>query len=96
MFNLLLGKNHPEQKTIFLDAEKALVNALQPKYKEIYKNYPKSKDGLFQHKLDAFSYTFVDPISLLYDQGAIEGGVKFIGGDTIVVENNESVKIIKA
>lgn len=92
----LMGNNQLDQKIIFLDAEKALIKAMQPKYnKEVYNSYPESKDGLFKHKLTSYSFTFTDPISLLYEQGEINGGLDFLGGDTIYIENN-SMKILKA
>jgi len=84
MVNSLLGKNMPEQRTIFLDAEKALINAMQPKYNdELFKNYPKSADGLYKHNYNSISYTFTDPITLVYDKGEIECGLPFWGGDNI-------------
>ncbi|MBI3232651.1 MAG: hypothetical protein HYZ42_01180 [Bacteroidetes bacterium] len=96
IMNTLMGQNQLDQKTIFLDAEKALIKAMQPKYnKEVYKSYPKSKDGLFKHNLTLYSYTFTDPISLIYEEGAIDGGLNFLGGDTIQIANN-TMRILKA
>ncbi|MDD4971973.1 MAG: hypothetical protein PHT07_21310 [Paludibacter sp.] len=91
-----LGRNLPEQRTIFLDAEKALINAMQPKYNdELFKNYPKSSDGLYNHNYDAVSYTLTDPITLVYNKGEIEGGLTFLGGDTISIQDNTTMELIK-
>lgn len=91
-----LGRNFPEQRTIFLDAEKALINAMQPKYNDqLFKNYPKSTDGLHKHNYDSITYSFIDPITLQYETGEIEGGLSFWGGDTIVIESNETMKLLK-
>lgn len=96
MVNSVMGKNMPEQRTIFLDAEKALIKAMQPKYnEELFKNYPKSADGLYKHKYDTISYSFVDPITLLYDKGEIKGGLNYFGGDTIIIKNNKTMELIK-
>ncbi len=96
MVNSLLGKNMPEQRTIFLDAEKALINAMQPKYNdELFMNYPKSADGLYKHNYNSISYTFIDPITLVYEKGEIKGGLSFWGGDTIVIKDNKTIELIK-
>jgi hypothetical protein len=96
MIDSLLGTNMPEQKTIFLDAEKALIKAMQPKYnKESYENYPKSKDGLYKHNYDSYSYSFIDPIILKYGVNEIEGGLNYMGGDTIFVKDNKIIEVTK-
>lgn len=96
MVNTLLGKNMPEQRTIFLDAEKALINAMQPNYNdELFNNYPKSADGLYSHNYDSISYSFTDPITLVYDKGEIVGGLTSLGGDSIIIQSNETVKLLK-
>lgn len=89
-------KNFPEQSTIFLDAERALIKAMQPKYnKVVYNNYPKSKNGLYEYNFDKYSYTFIDDITLQYEQGEICGRTGYFNGDTIVIENNERLLILK-
>lgn len=94
--NAFNGNQTAEQRTIFLDAEKALVKSMQPKYnKELFKNYPKSTDGLFKDNFDAISYTFIDPIKLVYDEGTIEGGLTPIGGDMILIKDNLTVELLK-
>ncbi|AEE50221.1 hypothetical protein [Haliscomenobacter hydrossis] len=96
MVNSLLGYNMPEQRTIYLDAEKALVKAMLPKHNKIkFKNYPKSKDGLEKHNFSSVSYTLMNPITLISEQGEIEGGIDYMGGDTIIVKDNRNMEIIK-
>jgi hypothetical protein len=96
MVDSFMGKNMPEQRTIFLDAEKALIKAMQPKYNdELFKKYPKSTDGLYKHNYDSISYTLIDPITLVYDKGVIEGGLSIWGGDTIIIKNNKTMELLK-
>ncbi len=96
MVAALQGENYPEQEKIFLDAEKALIKALKPVYnKEMFNNYPISKDGLYEDNYDAISYTFIDPITLIYDEGEISGALTPIGGDFIIVTDNKELKLIK-
>lgn len=96
MINSFMGNNMPEQRTIFLDVEKALIKAMQPKYNdELFKSYPKSVDGLYKHKYDSISYSFIDPITLLYENGEIKGGLTYMGGDTIIVQNNKTIELFK-
>jgi hypothetical protein len=96
MVAALRGDNYPEQEQIFLDAEKALIKAMKPNYnKELFNNYPKSDDGLYQHNYDAISYTFIDPIKLVYKQGEIVGGLTSIGGDAILILDNKEFRLVK-
>ncbi len=96
MVKAIMGESVPEQKTIFLDAEKALIKAMNPKYnKELFKNYPVSRDGLYNEKFTTISYTFTDPITLVYETGDIRGGLHQWGGDSIVIESNSSFRISK-
>lgn len=96
MVDALMGKTFPIRETISLDAEKALIKAMQPNYnKELFKNYPKSKDGLYKHDLGFVSYSFVDPITLVYPQGEIVGEQSLEGGDTILVKDNETFELRK-
>jgi hypothetical protein len=93
----LMGKNYPDQEKIFLDAEKALIKAMKPTYnKELFNNYPISKDGLYKDNYDVISYTFIDPITLEYENGSIEGGTSLLGGDSIIISNNETFELIKS
>ncbi len=92
----LMGENFPKQETIFLDAEKALINAMKPDYnKKLFKGYPKSKDGLFKDKYNYISYSFADPITLIYSQGKIKGSLDYFGGDKIIIKYNKEISLIK-
>ncbi|MDA3905722.1 MAG: hypothetical protein PF484_06575 [Bacteroidales bacterium] len=92
----LRGDNYPEQEKVFLDAEKALIKAMEPVYnKELFKNYPVSKDGLYNDNYDTISYSFTDPISLIYNEGEIKGNKSPIGGDTIIILDNSEFKLVK-
>jgi hypothetical protein len=96
MVKSIMGESVPKQKRIFLDAEKALIRAMTPKYnKELFKNYPVSKDGLYNDNFDTISYTFTDPITLVYETGEIQGGLNKLGGDSIIIESNSSFRISK-
>ncbi|MES2864428.1 MAG: hypothetical protein V4666_09945 [Bacteroidota bacterium] len=92
----LLGENFPSQESIFLDAEKALIRAMEPRYnKELFRSYPKSKDGLFRDKYDYISYSFIDPITLEYEQGEINGSPNYDEGDSIVIKENKEFTLVK-
>ncbi len=96
MVDSFLGKNYPEQEKVFLDAEKALIKAMEPSYNnEMFKKYPISKDGLYSDKYNSISYTFTDPIILKYNNGDIRGGLTHIGGDTILISDNTTFELIK-
>jgi len=72
MVDVMMGKEMFNEKTIYLDAEKALINALKPKHnRQLYKNYPESVDGLKKHNLDLLTYSILDPITLIYSDGEI-------------------------
>jgi len=92
----LLSKNLPNGKIISLDAEKAFINAMQPKYnKEFYRNYPKSKDGLYAYHLDSYSFRIHSYLTLEYENGTIEGCPSLVEGDAVVIEKNQPVKVFK-
>lgn len=96
VINSVLGKNLPSEKTISLDAEKALINAMQPKYnKEFYKNYPKSKDGLYKFDLDGYSFRIHSHVILEYDDGSIRGFPNPIQSDAIVIEKGQPLRVFK-
>ncbi|MCK4921576.1 MAG: hypothetical protein KAS71_11055 [Bacteroidales bacterium] len=97
MVDALTGKNSSGQKTIFFEAEKALIKAMQPGYnKEMFNNFPVSNVGLYDKNCAVVSYTFMDPITLYYENGQIEGGLTPNGGDVIIVMDNKSFKLDKA
>ncbi len=86
----LFGEGMPTSNKIFLDAEKVLINAMQPKYNiELFKTYPNKNDVPLRYSYDTVGYTFVDPISLVYDNGAIHGALGYMKGDVIRVHNKQ-------
>jgi hypothetical protein len=96
MIAALRGDNYPKQEKIFLDAEKALIKAMKPHYnKRLFDNYPISSDGLSIDKYDSIIYTFMDPITLLYNEDEIAGGLTSLGGDMIQILDNKDFKLLK-
>jgi hypothetical protein len=96
VIDTLLGNNQPSPKVISLDAEKAFINAMQPKYnKEFYKSYPVSKDGLHKYNYDSYSFKIHSPIVLQYDGGTINGAPNLFTGDSILIVKEEPLKVIK-
>ncbi len=90
MISSIKGERIPQQEKIFLDAEKALINAMKPTYnKELFSNYPISKDGLYKDEFKYISYTFFDPITLKYEFGKINNN------DEIVILNNNKLRLVK-
>lgn len=84
------------EKAIYLDVEKALINALKPKHnKLLYKNYPLKGGGFPQHSIDAYSYSFYDPIVLKYVNGDICGCDDFFGRDVLFIDKSNSLTILK-
>ncbi len=81
----------PSEKTISLDAEKALIKHLQPKYnKVLYKSFPQNNDLVNTDYHDTIFYAFSDPIKLVYDNGEIKGGEFYDDNrDYIIVENKK-------
>lgn len=87
MADFILNYQLPSDKTISLDAEKALIKHLQPNYNKIlYKSFPKNNDLVHTDYHSVLLYAFRDPISLIYSQGTMKGGE--FGGqrDYIAVE----------
>lgn len=90
------GKGYTEQERVFLDVEKALIKAMKPAYnKELFNNYPKSKDGLHADKYNSISYSFSDPICLKYNEGNIVGGLSPSDRDFILILDNKELKLTK-
>jgi hypothetical protein len=97
MTDSFMGKNQPDKRSVFLDAEKALIKAMQPKHNKIqFKSYPKAKANLEHYNFNIVSFTFMDPITLKYDKGEIRGGLSFMGGDIISIKDNTQFNIIKS
>ncbi len=84
----LINYKAPNDKTILLDAEKAIVKNLQPKYNRIlFKTFPNKNDLVNSDKHDVIMYSFGDPIKLIYDNGTIKGGNLYDKKDYISVKN---------
>ena len=65
----------PSDKIVSLDAEKALINHLQPHYNRTkYKNFPNTGDLVHNDIHNHILYSLVDPITLTYEKGFIKGG----------------------
>lgn len=84
-------------KEIALDCEKALVRAMTPKYnKTRFKQYPKSSDGLFNHKLDSYNYRILENIVLCYgERNKIYGDIEGRGMSVISVVNDQDFYIFE-
>ena len=64
-----------DHKKIVADAEKAFVSLLQPNYNTVkFKQYPKGADGLFDSKLDRYTYSIGEAITFNTPHGKIKGG----------------------
>jgi hypothetical protein len=80
----------PDDKTVSLDAEKALIRHLQPKYNKImYSSYPNSDDLINKDIHDAIFYGIEDPITLIYKNGQIKGGDWMNERDYICVDQKK-------
>lgn len=80
------------RKELVLDCEKALIKAMSPKYnKTKFKHYPKSKNGLYNHKIDSCLYQVMENIVLCYDDdNKIYGDVNGLENSYItILENKE-------
>lgn len=56
------------------DAEKAVINTFKPKYnKQLYVNYPKGKDGLYQQGYDGYTYAISEGVAFNTAYGTIKG-----------------------
>ncbi|WP_254592370.1 hypothetical protein [Pectobacterium polaris] len=65
---------------IIADAEKAVISTFKPKYnKQLYVNYPKGKDGLFEQGYDGYSYSIAEGIALNTAYGTIKGARDLAG-----------------
>lgn len=81
----------PSDKTISLDAEKALIKHLQPQYNKIlYNSFPGKNDLINTDYHNVFLYALNDPITLIYEKGSIKGGDSFLDErDYISVEREK-------
>lgn len=79
---------------ITLDAEKALIHGMNPKYNHIqFKNYPLSKDGLYKSDANVFSYSIAESIILKYEAGNIIGCIDTAFASSIVSDKNGFTKV---
>jgi hypothetical protein len=63
-----------DQKAIVRDAEKAFVSLLKPKYNiELFANYPKGKDGLYNSDYTQYGYAVGEDIIFNTAHGQIRG-----------------------
>jgi len=87
MADFILNYQLPSDKTVSLDAEKALIKHLQPQYNKIlYHSFPQNNDLVNMDYHSVILYAFRDPISLLYNQGVMKGGKFGEERDYIAVE----------
>lgn len=88
--NFMRGGATPKEEFIYYDAEKALINFFEnPRLEnqDKYKNYPKSRDGLFEKEFPVVIYSIDDEITLLTQEQTLKcGKTEF---DSILVNRNE-------
>ena len=90
----LNGDFNVSSKQISLDAEKALVHGMNPKYNRIrFKNYPFSKDGLYKSDAGVFFYSIADNMILKYDAGKIIGCPETAFASSIVGDKDGYTKV---
>lgn len=79
---------------ISLDAEKALVHSMNPKYNHIrFKDYPLSKDGLYKSDASVFCYSIAENMILKYDAGNIIGCPDTEFASSIVGDKDGYIKV---
>ncbi|GEQ87445.1 hypothetical protein ULMS_29530 [Patiriisocius marinistellae] len=77
----------PSDKTISLDAEKALIKHLQPEYNRIlYKSFPNEKDLINKDYHNLILYGLTDPIKLMYKNGELKGNSESSNRDYVSVK----------
>jgi len=91
----LTGQFSFDHKTISLDCEKALIKAMNPKYnKQKFKQYPKSKDGLYNQHIENITYKIEENIILDYgDDNKIYGAMNPKDGSIIAIQENNDFLI---
>lgn len=96
----IMIRNLPSVETLCLEAEKIYINKFTPKYNEIvFKQYPKSDDGLFRYNYDIILYTLHDSINLLFKNMVFSGGYKenhllYVKNEGVSVQTHESLKSV--
>jgi len=84
-----------ESKRIVADAEKAFVSLLKPPYnKQLFVNYPKGSDGLYNEGLRSYSYSIAEGLRFRTTYGDFNGArdryIDFSNdADSIIVEGDE-------
>lgn len=90
----LIGDFDVTTNQISLDAEKALVHSMNPKYNRIrFKNYPFSKDGLYKSDASVFCYSIAENMILKYDAGNIIGCPETAFASSIVGDKDRYIKV---
>ena len=90
----LIGNFDVTPNQISLDAEKALVHGMNPKYNCIrFKNYPFSKDGLYKSDASVFCYSIAENMILKYDAGNIIGCPETAFASSIVGDKDRYTKV---
>ena len=90
----LVGNFDISPNQICLDAEKALVHGMNPKYNHIrFKNYPFSKDGLYKSDASVFCYSIAEKMILKYDAGNIIGCTETAFASSIVGDKDGYTKV---
>lgn len=86
----MMGKLPYNGKMISLDCEKAFVKAMQPKYNRTkFKSFPKSKDGLYNHKLAFYQYTICESLVLSYGEQLLYGDIKREANSVLQVSQDD-------
>lgn len=90
----LIGDFDVTPNQISLDAEKALVHGMNPKYNRIrFKKYPLSTDGLYQSDASSFFYSIAATMILKYDAGNIIGCLETAFASSIVGDKDGYTKV---
>lgn len=83
-------------KEVTLDAEKALVHNMNPKYNRIkFMNYPISKDGLYKTDAHAFSYALTEFAMLKYNDSMVIGCPDTMYASKILGDDEGFTKVYK-
>lgn len=91
---VLIGDFDVTPNQISLDAEKALVHGMNPKYNRIrFKNYPFSRDGLYKSDASVFCYSIAENMILKYDAGIIIGCSETAFASSIVGDKDGYTKV---
>lgn len=94
LMKALFGNFDVTPNQISLDAEKALVHGMNPKYNCIrFKNYPFSKDGLYKSDAKVFCYSIAEYVILKYAKGNIIGCPETAFASSIVGDEEGFTKV---